>query len=77
MYHIFFIHSSIIGHLCGFHILSIVNKASMNIDVYVSFWIMIFLRVGFLGHTVDLFLVFLRNLPTVLHTDYIHLHSHL
>ena len=77
MYHDFFIHSFVDGHLGYLHTLAFVNSTTMNIDVYVSFWIMIFLRVGFLGHTVDLFLVFLRNLPTVLHTDYIHLHSHL
>ena len=58
MYHNFFIHSFVDGHLGYFHALAFVNTAAMNIDVHVTFWIMVFLRVRFLGHTVDLFLVF-------------------
>ena len=44
MYHIFFIYSSVNGHLGCFHVLAIVNSAAMNIGVHVYFWIMFFSR---------------------------------
>ena len=42
MYHIFFIHSSVFGHLGCFHVLAIVNSAAMKNGVNV------FLNCGFL-----------------------------
>ena len=42
MYHIFFIHSSVDGHLGCLHALAIVNSASKNIGVHVSFQIIVF-----------------------------------
>jgi hypothetical protein len=36
MYHIFFIHSSVEGHLGSFQLLAIINKAAMNIIEHVS-----------------------------------------
>ena len=43
MYHIFFIHSFVDGHLGCFCVLAIVNSAAMNIRVHESFQIMAFL----------------------------------
>ena len=53
MYRIFFIYSSVDGHLGCFHVLAIVNSAAMNIGVPVSFQSMIFsecmYRIGIFG----------------------------
>ena len=48
IYHIFFIHSSVDGHLGCFHVLAIVNSAAMNIGVYVSFQIRVFVFSGYM-----------------------------
>ena len=61
MYHIFFIHLSVNGHLCSFHVLAIVNSGAMNIGYVYPFepWLTpdIGQEVGLLGHMEALFLV--------------------
>ena len=42
MYHNFFIHLSVSGHLGCFHVLAVVNSAAVNIGVHVSLSIMVF-----------------------------------
>ena len=41
MYHNFFIHSSIDGHLDCFHVLAVVNSATVNNGIHVSFSILV------------------------------------
>ena len=48
VYHIFFICSSVDGHLGCFHILEIINNVAMNIEVHVSFWISVFGSFGYI-----------------------------
>ena len=61
MYHSFFIHSSVDGHLGCFHVLAIVNNAAGNNGLHVSFSVLVsswFMpSSGIAGHMVALFLV--------------------
>ena len=79
--------SSVDRHLDCFHVSDVVNSATVNIVVHISFQIRVFTfsihthththpGVGLLDHTLTLFLGFLSHIHSVLHSGYAEVHFH-
>ena len=77
MYHNFFIHSSVSGHLGCLHVQAIVNIAEMNNGINVSFSTLVssqyMPRIGIAGSYGGFIPSFVRNRHTIFHSGYINL----
>ena len=69
-------HSSVDGHLGCFHVLAIVNSASVNNGIHVSFLILVSSRYMPRSGIAGFISSFLKNLHTVFHSGYISFYSH-
>jgi hypothetical protein len=81
MYHIFCIHSSVEGHLGSFQLLTIINRAAMNIVKHMSMLPVgtssgYMFRRGIAGYASSTMFSFLRNLQAYFQSGCTRLQSH-
>ena len=80
MYHNFFKHSSVDGHLGCFHVLAIVNGSAINNGIHMSFSILVcsgYMPSSGIARLYGGFIPsFLKNLHAVFHSGCINLYSH-
>ena len=72
MYHIFFIHSSVDGHLGCSHVLAIVNSAAVNIGVRVSCQIRVLIFSRYMPKRFTILISYSKSLLSQVYEDLTH-----